>query len=433
MLIATLRPHLPTLIGLVCFALAGGCGARQGDEGAQQAAQGVEVERFAFEGAIIEARPTGDGGFEVIDHDAVTLFEEATEALSTGAFEEALAGFDRIIDYFRDEEIVRLSLYNGAVALEMLERCTAAIERYRLVRERWPGSDEAVDAALGRAECFTQLAREEEALAELDELLDGFSLTHAARVEAELRRAHLLLSMDRLVDAEAGYRTVLRLQSAAVERRDPDPGAEPLPAAHPHLAQAHFGRGRVLHALFLDVRFSMPEDRFRRDLVAKGEMLDEARGAYMGAVRLGNPYWSPAAGYMIGRLYEDFYLDVLATEMPDDFSDLEVQSYFRQMRDRLAPAIRMAKQFYRQTLVMVYRIGGEAVWIEALVEAVERLERYIREEEGWEDEHELIRQGRHPRDARPQPAEPELRAHGYGHDEEPVEHVARARGLSSHP
>lgn len=357
------------------------------------------VEVFS-EGTLIFATPAAEAGaVRVMDHDVHSLYEEANDYLRADDYENALRLYDLLLSHFRDEEYVRVSLYNSALCLEGLGRHDEAAERYALVIEAWPTSEDALHASLRRAESLAHIPRWEDVVAEMDTFVRRNDLSHAERVEGELRRANALFELERWTDAEAAYRNIHRLQNAARARASDDPRMAPLRPSDALVAQAHFGRGRVLHELFLELRFVMPEDRFQRDLVAKGQMLEETRTAYMEAVRAGNRYWSPAAGFMIGQLYEDFYMDVLATEVPGDFSSIEQTVYFEEMRERLRPALRQAQLFYRETLSMVYRIQGDSLWAEKLVDAIERLERYSRTRDGWDEEHDLILQGIHPRDA----------------------------------
>lgn len=389
---------LSTLLGPALL-LASGCGgiASPPSDGVERP---VNETHLTFEGSVIEARQGPDGALVVVDYDMHSLYEEANDYLRADDYLNALRLYDRLIHHFLDEDYVRIALYNGALALEGLGRFEEAAARYGQVVERWPRSDDAVHAALRRAECFAQLGRWGEVLDAVEPVRSTPGLPLALRIEGDLRRANALFELQRWPEAEAAYRGIIGLQAAARSRPQADPEQAALPASDALIAQAHFGRARVLHELFREVRMTLPEDRFRRDLIRKGEMLDETRTAYMEAVRGGNRYWSPAAGYMIGQLYEDFYLDVLATELPEGLDAVQTRAYFLEMRERLAPALRRAENFYRETLAMLYRIQGDAHWAERLVDAIERLERYARHQEGWDAEHELIRQGIHPRDAR---------------------------------
>jgi hypothetical protein len=221
-------------------------------------------------------------------------------------------------------------------------------------------------------------------------------LTLTDRVEAHLRWANATLEMREWGEAEHQFREVLRInRDAAIDREQ-----ESLPPFHPIVVQAHWGLGRAYHEIFLEIKLVLPQEEIHGALVDKAQLLDQARSAYLEVVRSGHPYWSPAAGFMIGQIYEDFYLDVLACEVPQQFDEITLEVYFEELREYLEPVLERALRIYQDNLAMAERMGSDNVWVEETQFGIERLQR-MRDDPNLRREQELmILEQLHPHSAR---------------------------------
>lgn len=385
--------------GLIAASLLAACGGAQLAGADTPAPVGAE---YDFEPMVIAAQQGPDGEITTVAADLPDLFGEAGDYLRNDDFGNALRLYELIIENFSDDEYLRATTYNSALALEGLERWDDAAERYRAVIEGWPTTDDARDAFFRLAECHAVLGEFEEIAPLMERVLLRLGLSVEDRIEGHLRWANAMLELRRFDDATEHYRAAIRIQDQARLAWNPEAGRgvdRPLEPGDPLIGHTWFALGRVYHELFSEIRLVLPEERLEADLVGKTQLFEQAQDAYLEAVRTGNPYWAPAAGYMVGQLFEDYYYDVLATEVPDDFSELEVEVYFEQLREFVQPAMERALAIYEHNLAMAYRLGSHNGWVDDTVSSLERVHHYLETREGWEDEHEAIVQRRHPHSA----------------------------------
>ncbi len=337
---------------------------------------------------------------EIIFGDAVELFTQAGEHLRAGEHEAALRRYLLLREYFPDISYMRTVSYNMGLCFEGLDDWEHAASMYQEVVENWPATSDATDALFRWAEAHSQLGQYEEVVPLMERVLRRARLTLFDRMEGHVRWANAALETRDYAPAEQHYREAIRInRQAEMHPADENPANQPLAEFHPILVQAHFGLGRTYHDLFLQIKLTLPEDNIRQALVDKGQLLEQARVSYVEAVRAGHPYWSPAAGFMIGQIYEDFYLDILACEVPHDFDAMTLEVYFTELRDYLRPLIERAMSVYEDNLAMSDRMRADSVWVEETEMGIQRIERYLFDDEFQDQQELLIREQAHPHSA----------------------------------
>ncbi|MFT4703970.1 MAG: tetratricopeptide (TPR) repeat protein [Bradymonadia bacterium] len=372
-----------------------------GCAGSQVSAGPAEVV-YDFEPIIVQAQTGEDGEVRSVTTDVPSLFAEAGDYLVAEDYENALRLYEIVLEATNDEEYQRVTRYNRGLALEGMLQFDEAADDYRRVILGWPASEDATYAHFRLAECLAQTGQYELVPDVMELVLPRAGLALSDRVEAHLRWGYALLEMREFVAADHRLQEAIDINRQALLRWNPEANdwrERPLERNDPMVAQAWFGRGRVFHELFREIRLVLPQDRLTEDLVAKTQLFEQSQEAYLSAVRSGNRYWSPAAGFMVGQLFEDFYFDVLATEVPPDFNELEMEVYFEELRAFIAPAMERAMSVYENNLAMSYRLGSDSVWVEDTLASIERVDEYVRQETNWEAEHRLIIEHRHPRSA----------------------------------
>lgn len=385
------------------------CGARV--PRAERGLDGPADASIEFEPMLIQGMRGDDGEVSTVAIDLPELFAEAGDYLAADDHANAARLYAILIETWESvpeassgrTSYLRASLCNYGLALEGLGRWEEASRAYQRVIDTWRASDDATWAYYRLAETRSQLGDYESIPALMAAVAERSGQTLRSRLEGTLRWAHALLEIRDYAGAEMRYRQVLDMNERAARRwnpREPDYRNEPLERGHPLISQAFFGLGRVYHELFLEIRIVLPEARMTRDLVDKSQLFEQAQQSYLDCVRAGNRWWAPAAGFMTGQLYEDFYYDVLAAEVPRDFNELELEVYFEELRAFLEPAMRRALAIYENNLAMAYRLGSEGVWVDDTIDRLQRLPRYLSEQEGWEAEQRLIVEQQHPRSAR---------------------------------
>ncbi|MEZ4460989.1 MAG: tetratricopeptide repeat protein [bacterium] len=305
--------------------------------------------------------------------DSSEVFEKAYTAFSARNYDEASQNYDLIIKYFEDSRFYLPSLYNAGLSYERLERWEEAAQRYRWVIEKFPDKPDARDAYYRLAAAEEQLGRYEQVVELMTNVLLRPELTTFDRVEAHVRRANGLLELKQLEEAVNGFAT-------AIDINDDAPPEQRLQANSHLLVQAYFGMGRAYHLEVSGIKLVLPPERMGEDLKEKADLFLRAQSAYIKALSYHHPHWSMAAGYMIGRLYEDFYSDIFEAEIPDDLSSEAVGFYFDELRKQIRPLMVRAVQVYEKNLSLSRRIGttsDDNTWVADTEKHLSRLKAYL--------------------------------------------------------
>jgi tetratricopeptide (TPR) repeat protein len=317
-------------------------------------------------------RPSASGGpTEAIDVNE--LFERAYKAFSNRQYEEASKDYETIIRYFPDSRFYLPSLYNAGLSYEKLERWNDATRVYRAIVEGFPEKEDTTDAYYRLAGALEQTGNWEAIVELMTQVLLRDGINTFDRVEAHVRRSNALLQIGHWTEAADGFRNAL-----AINERAP---AEDRIAENSHfIVQSYFGLGRAYHHRVSEIRLMLPPERMGEDLKRKAELFMTAQANYIRALAFHHPQWSMAAGYMIGRLYEDFYHDIFTAEIPDDLSEEHLALYFEELRKQIRPLMERAVQVYEKNLSLSKRImtnPEDNEWIRETSMHLDRLKAYL--------------------------------------------------------
>ena len=352
-------------------ALTAGCATLNfgddGDDDAETADEDIET----LEADPILIRADEDGEVEHLD--AEEVFERAYYDFQARRYEDAADDYRIIIEHFDETRFYRPSLYNGGLAFEELDRWGEAVEAYELLIANFPDSDEALNAEFRLANAHYELGDYETSAERMTELLLDDDLEHFDRVEAHVRRGKALLELEQWTDAENSFNNAIELNERATpsERLDEDSR---------HMVLAQFGRGQAYHGRMNDIPLVLPPERMEEDLEDKADYHQTAQAAYIRALRQHHPHWSVAAGYKIGKLYQDFYLTIFTAEIPDDLTDEELAFYFEELREKIDVLMERALNVYERNLSFSRRVASGAdaeEWVEATSKHLERMRAFL--------------------------------------------------------
>ena len=356
-------------------------------DGMGEVTEDPPVQRLDLDPMLIQA---GAGEEEARTLNADEVFEQAYRAYSARRYEEALEHYATIIKYFPESRFFLPSLFNSGLAHEKLERWEPAAASYRTILERFPARKDAKDAYYRLARVLEEQGEHQEIMDLMTEVMLRPDLEHFDRMEAHVRRSDALVELGYNKEAEDGYRTMLQLN------REAPPGTR-LAENTRFIVQGQFGLGRALHGQVAAIPLELPTEKMGEDLERKAQLFLSAQSAYIRALRVHHPKWSVAAGYMIGRLYEDFYLDILSAEIPDGLTDEQVALYFEELRKQLRPLMVRAIQVYEKNLSLSKRIkvSPEAnEWADASDMHLHRLKAYLDDPFTQRRAERLVIQGR---------------------------------------
>ncbi len=348
----------------------------------QKAAQ----EKIEMDPMLVRVKP-GTNETEAIEVEEV--FDNAFKAYQSRRYEDAAKYYELIIQYFADSRFYLPALYNGGLAYEELGLWDNAVQNYDKVIDEYPENKEATDAHYRLANVYDQLGDTEQIVALMTQVLTR-EISHFDRIEAYARRSAALLKLDRLDEAEEGFRALIRLNEKAPEDE------QVLENSH-FIVQSYYGIGRVYHQRVAAIPLVLPPERMGDDLQIKADLFLRAQSNYIRALRYHHPQWSVAAGYMIGKMYEDFYVDLFTAEIPADLTDEEAKMYFEELRSQIKPLMERAVQVYERNLSFSQRLADtpEAQrWASETATQLMRMRAYLNDPLTQRRAEKLVREGR---------------------------------------
>ncbi len=302
------------------------------------------------------------------DFDAATLFHEGLRLHEAEQPAMALKFFDRLLSDFPESRLISSAAFNAGRCLESLERDKEAMTRYRLIADGMPRSKDWENAMFRLAMVLIRLDQQTAAVAELDRLLDRESLSISDRIDAMVLKGESLTAGGKTFVAETVFRATLRIfrQHEREEYLDPAPAA-----------RAEFRLSELLYVRFIDAPLRLPEDRMRKDLEIKADLLLKTQAGFLRSMRYGDPDWATAASYGIGRLYLDLHEAMNAAPVPPDLSPDEVKVYRNLLRKRLAVLLRKALKIFKMTMQLAERTRSNNEWTQSAQREMERVEKQV--------------------------------------------------------
>jgi len=115
-------------------------------------------------------------------------------------------------------------------------------------------------------------------------------------------------------------------------------------------------------------------------LEEKCQRLLRAQYQYLRTIREGHPGWASAAGYSVGRMYEEMHEEMIGLPAPDDLSAEQKELYTQLVRKKVLILLEKAEKTWTQTADMVVRTGADGEWGEKTRASLENVRRRILEE-----------------------------------------------------
>lgn len=392
------EPHaaLCIVLALLCNTMLG-CGASQQTNARSETPDEQPVaQTFEMDPIVIRASAEDE---EINLHNT---FEEASAYFQAGDYPRARRLYQRV--YNASDELIwrKAALYNIGLSYENEKNWERAAQLFDRTIDEFPTTTEGRDAYFRLAEMLAQLGEFQRIVPLMTEVLLRPDLNDDRRIEGLVRKGTAYVELRQFADAE----TVL---SAAIDfdersrKKALDEGRRYTRSklASTGIAQAKYLLGRIYHEIFSEIRMVLPVERYKKDLADKDALFHQALKEYTAAVRTGNHYWAPQAGFQIGQLYEDYYFDILASEVPQHFTQEHRDIYFEELRKFLEPGLKSALQMYERALGMAYRMGSQDDVVEDLLTHLLDLENYAQTQRGWKEEHVAVFEGKHPHSPNP--------------------------------
>lgn len=304
----------------------------------------------------ITARP-GEAGYEFDAYDAPELFERATALLNAKKCRDAVVLYDRLAHEFESSRYASSALYNAGLCLQALADFAASAERYAVVREKYPQSEDVRDASFQLAEVLVQLERWDDVLTVSDALLAREDLSADERLEAMARRAQGLLGARKLEESEQYARGAL---SYFRTRQGDEKIVDEFFAAACNYVLAESYRVAAR-----EMAFPLDTEGQKQVLLARAQLLLEAQREYFNTIQfqnLDNLHWAAASGYRIGSMYDELWHAIMNAPVPAHLPPEGHSVYREELAKFVKPLIRHAIRYWELTQMMIERTGTQTEW-----------------------------------------------------------------------
>lgn len=300
------------------------------------------------------------------------VFRKATEDYQRGKYAEAIRQFMDVADEFPDSPFAPHALFNAGLANIRLERWAAGRVTLDRAVAAMKGTKDEWDARFQRALCLEKL-KAWRPLKRESALLARRKGTHITlRVESLCRIGIAHYELEELAEAEQAFEEALEgyRQNMAV----------PTLKSSSYVARAQYLIGEIYRGLFITIKFRLPVETMQRALQDKSSFFLKGQSAYLRAIRLQNDRWSVAAGYKLGRLYEDMYRDMMTAEVPDELDEEDRKVYFEELKKYVHPLVVRAVEVYERNLGMSDRMGSANEWSKKTQASLDRMREILRRE-----------------------------------------------------
>jgi len=328
------------------------------------ASVGQRTEEIALEATHVIVLDQG-GRPAVVMGDERELFDEAVLAYERGDVLTARGIYTTLLQAHPDSKWRDLYAYNRGLVSLRLEDFREASRDFEAAAAGARSEADARDARFHQGLAWAGLGQWQ-AAAQVFEDLQATEGVAAQRVEQLVRAGVCRQRAYQYDRARAHYREAVQIFEQTTDL---------YLQYHPTwAARAQYQAGDLYAERFSQVPLMLPLDRMRDDLETKGRLLLHSQNAFLKAIRLKDHYWALAAGYRIGQVYEDFYADLHAAEVPADLDAEAREVYFTELKRRVAPLIRRAIEVYRKNLEMGHRVHADNEWMQKSEAGLKKLE-----------------------------------------------------------
>lgn len=334
------------------------------------AACGPKTQTLRMDPLEFATTRTGEG-VQVDLLDAEVLFRDGAAAFSEKRPADAARKFGLILKHFPESRFARPALFNRGLALLALPAPAEAMRDFEAYVGRYPEDEDTRDAWLryGVAAC---------------------ECGEWAKAEAALRRRAAMqpLTLLQEVEVHARLALALRMEGRYEESREQSTKVMALHDRYATLpemegsyfvAMASFQAAEVYHDLFSRIKFILPTDRMEKDLTDKATLFLKAQSEYLRTLRMRNVFWGVQAGTRMGRMYEEFYDDIMNAEVPPEFSQDDLKIYMGELRRKARPLVAKAVAAYERNLSLARMYGARDEWLGDMAARLSRLRQILAE------------------------------------------------------
>jgi tetratricopeptide (TPR) repeat protein len=299
----------------------------------------------------ISAKETSPGNVEMEHVATADLFKQANEAAKSGATQQAISIYRRIVSDFPESQFAPVCLFNIAAIYDGQGDLPQTIDTLRELVKSYPSARESIDGHLYIAALQADHAQYADANKTLDEVLARDNLTFADKVEAYARKGYALLELKQYDQADQALQAAIAQWRAANHIDDPY-----------YIAMASYYRGEVAHQKFLAAPVRLPDDQEVADLEQKRVLAVQAYDDWKQALGFKQAYWATAAGYQMSQIFVELWQATVLAPLPNKLEPATRSQYIIDVHDRVREHLEKALEGHRMNVELAKAYGVDTTW-----------------------------------------------------------------------
>ncbi len=312
------------------------------------------------------------GGLHVELADPQALFDRATKFLKQKRYKEAWSRYRVLLKYYPGHALAVPARYNTGLCLSHMKRykeAARAFEAYLKAKDL--SRQDRCDGMEKLGEVLSKLKRPRDAINWLMRVDKNCTGTVFARIRTKAKIAHEYNQLHDPAMAMHFASRAMRLYRINKE----SPGM----SGYYFAAMAYYEYARAYAFMFRNIKLYLPMDRMEKDLTDKAQYFLSAQSAFLNAIRVHNIYFGIRSGMAIGKLYEDFYNDLMSAEVPAKFTPEQRKIYFEELKKDIRPLVRKAEIVYQQNLRVGKYYKVPQKWMQEARKRLEKLKQLLQE------------------------------------------------------
>jgi tetratricopeptide (TPR) repeat protein len=301
----------------------------------------------------------GPDGVHLETYDVAELFEHAGKALAEKRYDDAIAGYGKLLQEFAGNPKYQLpSLYNQGLAHQGKKDWEKAAEAFKKMMSLAPDASDTKDGMFQLGATYAEMGNWPTSATVFAQILERKDLTADDKIEALGRRGFAQFQLKDLDTAERTFSAALYF-FRSIEKE------ERLQTDF-YLGLVKYHLGQIPHERFRAIPLRLPEKQMARDMDDKARLLLSAQRQYIETIKMGNPQWASASGYQVGSLYEEFYDSFMHAPIPPDLigdtNRDKREVYYEELRKKIRILLEKSLRTHEQNLLMLERLGVQNEW-----------------------------------------------------------------------
>jgi len=310
----------------------------------------------------ISAKETSPGTVEMEHVATADLFKQANEAAKSGATQQAISIYRRIVSEFPESQFAPVCLFNIAAIYDGQGDLPQTIATLRELVKAYPKARESIDGHLYIAALQADHEQFADANKTLDEVLARDNLTFADRVEAFARKGYSLLELKQYDDADKALQQAVAQWRAANHIDDPY-----------YIAMASYYRGELAHRKFLEAPVRLPDDQEVADLEQKRVLAVQAYDFWKEALGYRQAYWATASGYQMSQIFVELWQATVQAPFPKKLDASTRPQYITDVHDRVREHLEKALEGHRMNVELAKAYGVDTTWSQGSEQAAVKI------------------------------------------------------------